>query len=630
MKMYIILITLLFTTLLYAQSKNFIETDEVVIGKPQSGAPAGEIRFRNTTQKVRGNKTTGKLEFTNDGSTFKELGSGSGGAGGVNLLSAFNADFETSSPPANWTSSGGTFVSDTATEIFGTQSGVWDSSASAQTLCSNATTIERGMIGQKCQAQIYYRWPSGVANDIRMLVKDTAVEVATVNLTPTTGDNVTSAILVYDCPDTATDTLQMCLESTVVNPAAITVDNAFLGSGNSMITEKPQDVFSAKVSTTDVVSSENVDFISGNCTNGSTGFATCTFTSNFFASAPNCTCTITQAASGSDQTCNVDTVTASSIILNTRSSGALTDRNFNLTCQKVESSANRSAVTLETSGQSWSGFHDSTCSWSRTNVAYGDPTADATCAFTQRSNAGFGTVVSADSAGNKLPGIVFTPNTSGKYFVSVIVNDIGCNASNSEYAIQLVDGSGTVVSNAAGDCAGGGTEGSVWTMSGFYQASAGSAVTLKIQSRHAGGVAIVLNKNGLENATNWTLFKADQTFPAPVFTELQNLIKAENGAMKIAAAKLTAGVCSVSPCTPLLGAEGITSITRSSAGTYIVNFDGSYFSDASSIICTYSEQSNTNLIGTFNTYAVGTVNLLTKNLSGTATDSAMGVYCIGK
>jgi hypothetical protein len=35
---------------------------------------------------------------------------------------------------------------------------------------------------------------------------------------------------------------------------------------------------------------------------------------------------------------------------------------------------------------SWSGYHDNTCSWARTNTAYGDPTADATCALVERQN----------------------------------------------------------------------------------------------------------------------------------------------------------------------------------------------------------------------------------------------------
>jgi hypothetical protein len=49
------------------------------------------------------------------------------------------------------------------------------------------------------------------------------------------------------------------------------------------------DTFSAKVSSADVVSEENVDFINGNCTDATTGFITCNFNSGIFTVTPNCT-----------------------------------------------------------------------------------------------------------------------------------------------------------------------------------------------------------------------------------------------------------------------------------------------------------------------------------------------------
>lgn len=76
MRKYIVLITLLFTSVLNAQSKKFVEADEVVFGRPQSGAPAGEISFRNTTQKIRANKVSGNLEFSSDGINYNEFSSG--------------------------------------------------------------------------------------------------------------------------------------------------------------------------------------------------------------------------------------------------------------------------------------------------------------------------------------------------------------------------------------------------------------------------------------------------------------------------------------------------------------------------------------------------------------------------
>src|SRR5690606_7714105 len=38
---------------------------------------------------------------------------------------------------------------------------------------------------------------------------------------------------------------------------------------------------------------------------------------------------------------------------------------------------------------SWSGYHGNDCSFARTNTAYGDPAADASCTFTERTNQNF-------------------------------------------------------------------------------------------------------------------------------------------------------------------------------------------------------------------------------------------------
>ena len=56
-------------------------------------------------------------------------------------------------------------------------------------------------------------------------------------------------------------------------------------------------------------------------------------------------------------------------------------------------------INSNISGSYYSGYHDSTCSWSRTNTAYGAFTADATCALTQRQASG----IAAAATGSVLP-----------------------------------------------------------------------------------------------------------------------------------------------------------------------------------------------------------------------------------
>lgn len=61
---------------------------------------------------------------------------------------------------------------------------------------------------------------------------------------------------------------------------------AYVASGSKLLNTT---VFSAEVSSTGVVSNENVDWINGNCTNASP--AVCTYNTSIFTVAPNCTMT---------------------------------------------------------------------------------------------------------------------------------------------------------------------------------------------------------------------------------------------------------------------------------------------------------------------------------------------------
>lgn len=71
------------------------------------------------------------------------------------------------------------------------------------------------------------------------------------------------------------------------------------------LTAQTSNIFSAKVSSTGVVSDENFDFINGNCSIAATSQFTCNFNSNIFTSAPNCTVSV----AGSNRTGNLLTNT---------------------------------------------------------------------------------------------------------------------------------------------------------------------------------------------------------------------------------------------------------------------------------------------------------------------------------
>jgi len=93
------------------------------------------------------------------------------------------------------------------------------------------------------------------------------------------------------------------------------------------------DALTSKVSDTDVVSDENVDFINGNCTDAGTGRGTCNFVSGVFpTSIPNCTIT---PVTGATQVFIV-TQSTSSITYETRNSaGSAANSAVNISCTKT-------------------------------------------------------------------------------------------------------------------------------------------------------------------------------------------------------------------------------------------------------------------------------------------------------
>jgi hypothetical protein len=103
--------------------------------------------------------TTLNKPVFNDGSGWQEVGSGSGGSSGINLLSESNANAEdgVSTP---WTETGGgtlTVTSTAANVGNGTYAFSYDSSANNDTADSPAITIPAGLFGQNCLLEFRYK-----------------------------------------------------------------------------------------------------------------------------------------------------------------------------------------------------------------------------------------------------------------------------------------------------------------------------------------------------------------------------------------------------------------------------------------------------------------------------------------
>jgi hypothetical protein len=168
----------------------------------------------------------------------------------------------------------------------------------------------------------------------------------------------------------------------------------------------------------------------------------------------------------------------------------------------------QTGYTPEQSANSWSGYHDNTCSFARTNTAFGDPATDASCGLTERTNTNFGTVTGA----NNLPSITFTPKKVQKYFVCADVSIEGATAGQS-MAVKLWDGTTTI---AERDLNIPGTGyGSAIPACGIYSATNTSAKTLSIQTKSQSGAATIKAQSAA-SAIEWSIFAIDQSFPAPV------------------------------------------------------------------------------------------------------------------
>lgn len=93
------------------------------------------------------------------------------------------------------------------------------------------------------------------------------------------------------------------------------------------------DEFSAKVSSADAVSDESYDFINGNCTNATTGTATCTYNSGIFTVTPNCTATSVDTSSNNN--IQITAQSASAITILTAGNGSAADKGFTLKCSRT-------------------------------------------------------------------------------------------------------------------------------------------------------------------------------------------------------------------------------------------------------------------------------------------------------
>ena len=270
-------------------------------------------------------------------------------------------------------------------------------------------------------------------------------------------------------------------------------------------------------------------------------------------------------------------------------------------------------ISLNAGPASWSGYHATDCAWTTSSSSFADPAADASCTFTERTNRNFGTVT---SAGSKLPGIVFTPPSTGRYYICALAQ--ASNGTSSNYsAYSMTDGTTEIAQGSSR------YPNIVSTpICGIYNAASVASTTIKLQLKSiAGGNAIIDGSSA--NAIEWSIYSLDQAFPAPVL--VGSITSNSTGAERLERAAVTS-TCSASPCT-IASQSGswLTNITRASTGNYSINFAAGMFSAAPT--CNIIANG---LIATINTNpTTSAVVIDTKNTAGTSTDAQFFVQCMG-
>lgn len=181
----------------------------------------------------------GKLKFSNDGTIFKDIGSGSGSAGAFSFME--NAGFE-DGITSNWSfSTGKVTATNAANALIGTISAVFDPAAQNEYLRTSFYTVPKGLRGSACEARFKYTGGDAL-NYSAKVVNEAGVTLATFN--NGLGANVLPIhslpdyeSIFFKCPTEADVTALSTngnvrleiYQGTVTNAAAMTIDDSHFG-----------------------------------------------------------------------------------------------------------------------------------------------------------------------------------------------------------------------------------------------------------------------------------------------------------------------------------------------------------------------------------------------------------------
>lgn len=557
---------------------------------------------------------------------------------------------------ANITASGGVLAQNLTNALDGVSDCTWDPSASTQTLTFALDTFTYAMKGQNCEARVSYYGDASlvkayvnqnsvkITTDLQLINGGTSGQIASINFP--CGDASTATTLVLEATGNAANVqysvyagLATNLSTAYNNSPYIAYTPTFSAGWGTVsniniqyrINNNWLEVFGTFQSGTIAASSGSISLPSGlaidftkipatmpvgNITRNASSTALTYF--SVMALSGSSTSLVYLGGPLGENTANspFGTPNVSSVGGNNETYGI----NFRV---PITTSTVGVVTNVNTLGAYYSGYHDSTCSWSRTNVAYGAFTADATCALVQRQATG----ISAAATGSVLPALALTLPSVGTYSICASVN----SAAAGNGGLRITDGTTVIVESNDQS-----TTRTTKTICGLYVATS-LTPTISIEGKSSTG-AITIDTTSTSSAIEWTIYPVTQNMPVPVF--VGSVSSGSTNALRYeylqfgggASGGLATSACTTTPCT-IASQSGswISSVSRSSAGSYTATIASNMFSAVP--YCT----GNAGLFGiatggfaNVNATSTTQININAYSNAGTTlTDNVITLICIG-
>lgn len=624
----IFIAALFFATQVFA-ADTVLNTNKVKIGQ-KSSAAVKVLEF-DTNQgalnpKVQVSPSTNRLQFTNDGTVFRDIGSGSGGGSGINVLT--NGGFETGVTDG-WTNSGGTFATVTSVNVLnGLQSASFLASATAQYFENTAVVIPQALYGQDCMAKFTYKGAD--ANGYLTVMDGSSVELiattARATLNATTGTK--TAKVYFTCPSSGS--LKMRVQST----AAMAIgyfDEAVLGQADFQPIKQSSYV--------------------GGLTWAGVGGCSWTGTAIVFTNiALNASCNNPVA----DGSVSAPATKIPSIVINTAQRGTYYFVSSGLF---TKNSATDSVVAFRFSD----GINASAANALRNSAGIiGSPNiigsltlaADTTNWTVNIQGITTNVVVpyvidNADVLRNFDIKVYFNPSGTDTVVNSRCLNDITCENNFSAQISTAGVVSGENLDWISGNCTSSPSHVQNCTINTGISAlsmnctasATGAATSARISAitNTSFSVGSFVGATGTADNIYITCQKSGSDFKAKQTIQgfLSSTVTSGTSNLRIVKARVAQGtdstVCSTSPCTVYRSTGDISSVTRSTTGQYTVNFQVGTFTESPSCSFASAPTAASGFVGYSGTGAVSStiLNIVTYNTVGTASDSIFDITCIG-